>query len=337
MTVNSASVGSLVEPLTEEQIAQLPTYDWDVAQIGDRAPAITHVATAESIADYCRAVRNENPLYLDPEAARRGPFGGIIAPPTYIFKCAPQRRNEVMHARGYAAPEEKGERATPYAKALVQFQRPIRLGDAITSTVTLEDKYERRGSQFITWRVTAHNQHGEEVATYAYTIIWRQAPREARPATDGASMPATATAPTAAPAEPPADPADLLPTLVKLESQEAIDAYAELTRIRPRRGTNLHTDEGFARRTIFGGPVNMGVATAAYCAEAIERAYGPAVLLRPGASLEYKGIRPIRAGDEIALHGRVTARREGSADCEIRVLDRDGGLRGIGLATIVLG
>jgi hypothetical protein len=103
----------------------------------------------------------------------------------------------------------------------------------------------------------------------------------------------------------PSDSADLLPTLVKIETQDAIDSYGELTRTRPRRGTNLHTDSGFAQRTIFGGTVNMGVATAAYCSEVIERAYGPGALLRPGASLEYKGIRPIRADYEITLSGRV--------------------------------
>lgn len=344
--------GVLVEPLTDEQIARLPTYTWDVARVGDSAPAITHVATRESIADYCRAVRNDNPLYLDPEAARRGPFGGIVAPPTYIYKCAPQRRSEVMHAQGYASPEEKADRATPYAKSLVEFRRPIRLGDEITSTVTLEEKYERRGNQFITWRVRAHNQHGEDVATYAYTIIWQQGPRETRPGergpgageskpsgpgtAAGAGAASTPTAAGSAPAEPPVDPADVLPTLVKLESQEAIDAYAELTRIRPRRGTNLHTDPGFAQRTIFGGTVNMGVATAAYCSESIERAYGPAGLLRPGASLEYKGIRPIRAGYELTLGGQVVARRADAHACEIRVVNQDGVLCGIGLATVIL-
>src|SRR5579859_6501870 len=129
------------EPLTVEQIDALPVYDWDVAQIGDEAPPFTYRVTETSIAEYCQAVRNSNSLYLDPVAAGRGPFGGIIAPPTYIFKCAPHRRNEVMHARGYASPEEKGLRATPYAKAEVFFARPVRPGDEITSTNVLDEKF----------------------------------------------------------------------------------------------------------------------------------------------------------------------------------------------------
>src|SRR5918912_957923 len=300
--MTSTGARSLAEPLTAEQIAALPTYDWEIAQIGDTAPPFTYHVTGASIADYCLAVRNDNPLYVDAEAAHQGPFGGIIAPPGYAFKCSPLRRNEVMHARGDASPEEKSEYQTPYAKAELFPTRPIRPGDEITSVVTLEDKYERRGNKFITWRVRASDALNEPVHEYTYTIIWRQAPRDPKAATT--RRPAV-TEPTA-----PVAPDDALPTITKLESQEAINRYSELTRVRPRVGANLHTDEEFARRTIFGGTANTGVATLAYCSEVIERAYGPAVLLRPGARVEYKGIRPIRGGDEITLSGRVMSRRE---------------------------
>jgi acyl dehydratase len=325
---SSAEAGPLTGTLTEEQIKSLPTYDWDIAQVGDTAPPFVYPVTEASIADYCRAIRNDNPLYLDPEAAKAGPFGGIVAPPGFAFKCSPLRRNEVMHARGYASPEEKAEYQTPYAKAELFPSRPVRPGDTITSVVTLEEKYERRGNTFITWRVKANDANGEPTHEYTYTIIWRQAPRD--PNAPKAARPAASE-------PPPVAPEDALPSIVKLESQEAIDTYGELTRVRPRVGANLHTDLEFARRTIFGGTANMGVATLAYCSEVLERAYGPAAMLRPGTHLEYKGIRPIRAGYEITLGGRVTARRPDAHDCEITVVNADGSLCGIGIATVALG
>ena len=325
--MSSAGAGAQVESLSAEQIKSLPTYSWEIAQVGDSAPPFTYDVTAASIADYCKAIRNENPLYVDESAAKAGPFGGIVAPPSFAFKCSPLRRNEVMHARGYASPEEKSEYQTPYAKAELFPRRPIRPGDVITSVVSLEEKYERRGNSFIIWRVRAVDAAGEPTHEYTYTIIWRQAPRD----------PNAPTAPRPAAAESPAPvaPDDALPSIVKLESQEAIDRYSELTRVRPRVGANLHTDEEFARRTIFGGTANMGVATLGYCSEVLERAYGPAVMLRPGASLEYKGIRPIRGGHEITLSGRVTARRADAHECEIRVVNQDGMLVGIGVATVI--
>jgi acyl dehydratase len=312
--------------LSAEEIAALPTYSWEVAEVGDSAPPFTYEVTEARIADYCLAVRNENPLYTDAEVAKKGPFGGIIAPPAFAIKCSPLRRNEVMHAKGYASPEEKSEYQTPYAKAELFALRPIRPGDMITSVVTLEEKYERRGNLFITWRVKAQDANGEPTHEYTYTIIWKQGAR------DASAPAAPRPAPTDSPA--PVSAEDALPTIVKLESQEAIDRYGELTRVRPRVGANLHTDLEFARRTIFGGTANMGVATLAYCSEVLEQAYGPGVLLKPGSHIEYKGIRPIRAGYEITLAGRVTARRAGEHDCEVRVTNQDGMLCGIATATV---
>ena len=322
---------TVAEPLTPEQIDEMPLYEWEAARVGDMAPPFSFAVTEESIARYCRAVRNDNPLYLDPEAARRGPFGGIIAPPTFIFMCAPARRNEVMHARGYASPEEKADRATPYAKAEVLFQRPVRPGDEIVSVIRLDDKYERRGNQFMTWHVSAHTATGDSVAEYDYTIIWRQgAAREPSRGDSGNGKSQTDAAPSLR------DRASLV-TVIKMETQEAIDQYGELTRVRPRLSHHsLHSDVDFARRTIFGGTVNMGVATAAYCSESIERTFGPGALLQPGARLEYKGIRPIRAGYDITITGSSHAVEDRRRECELAAHNQDGALCGVATATVVV-
>ena len=298
-----------MEPLTAENIQTMPVYDWEVAAIGDAAPPLTYVVTERSIADYCEAVRNFNPRYRDG-----------LAPPTYVYKCAPHRRNEVMHARGYASPEEKADRATPFAKSEVSFYKPICLGDEITSTVRLEDMYERRGSQFMTWRTRATDAAGALVAEYMYTIIWRQGPPSGA-RTDVAPQPAVSKEP--------------LPTITKAESQEAIDSYAELTRVRLRVGQSLHSDGAFAKRTIFGGTVNMGVATAAYCSEVLELAFGPEALLRAGARLEFKGIRPVRAGDTISIGGHIVERSAHRAECALTVHNQNNTLVGVASSTVV--
>ncbi len=309
-----------------ERILALPTYHWDNAEVGDGAPPFRHVVTRENIAAYCEAVRNPNPLYLDQAAARAGPFGGIVAPPSFAIMVAPLRRNEVMHAKGYAAPEEKGEYQTPYANCELRLGRALHPGDTVVSRVVLEDKLERRGKRFAQWRVQAANEAGERLFDYTYTTVWPDGP-----GVNAAARPASAADPL-----PQIDAADALPVLAKHETQQAIDRYAELTRLRPRIGTNLHQDAEFARRTLFGGTANAGVATLAYCAELLERAYGPAALLRQGASVHYKGVRPIRAGDEIELRGRVVARAERSHEVEIWVHTRAGALRGVGAGTVVI-
>jgi acyl dehydratase len=314
------------QALAAERVLALPTYDWDVAAIGDEAPVFAHLVRDQDIAAYCEAVRNRNPFYLDAAAAAAGPFGSIVAPPSFAFMVAPLRRNEVMHARGFAAPEEKGEYQTPYAKCELRLYRPIRPGETVVSRVFLQDKLERRGKRFAQWRTEATTEAGQALLDYTYTTIWP----------DGPGVGAKAQAKAAPEPLPDIAPGDALRPVTKRESQEAIDRYASLTRLRPRIGTNLHQDPEFARRTLFGGTANAGVATLAYCAELLEQTYGPEALLRPGARVEYKGIRPVRAGDEIVLRGKVAARTAHSHEVEIWVHAQDGLLRGVGSGTVVV-
>lgn len=134
---------------------------------------------------------------------------------------------------------------------------------------------------------------------------------------------------------------DVLPSVTKTETQESIDRYAELARAgRPPLGKSLHSDDEFARRTIFAGTVNMGVATMAYCHEVLEAAFPAAAMRRPGSRVDFKAIEPVRAGDTITVSGVVSGKREENGqkliDCELRVVNQHGTLCGVATATIVL-
>ena len=156
-------------------------YEWDVARVGDEAPPYVFEVTAESIADYCRAVRYENPAYVHDGAAREMGFPGVFAPPTMLFVYAPQRRHDLMRARGFVAPEQSsaGPRSTPCVSANVRFQGAlVRPGDVITSSTRVVDKPRRGRNKFITFWVSAHNQRDELVADYDYVCLWETATRK---------------------------------------------------------------------------------------------------------------------------------------------------------------
>ncbi|MEE8443611.1 MAG: MaoC family dehydratase, partial [Dehalococcoidia bacterium] len=125
-------------------------YEWDVAREGDESPPFMVEVTQESIADYCNAVRYDNPVYLDDEAAKAAGFPGIIAPPTMVFSFCPMRRVDFIKARGYIAPEQSdvAPRSTPYTSGDVKFLGVlVRPGDVISSTVKVHEKYERKGNK----------------------------------------------------------------------------------------------------------------------------------------------------------------------------------------------
>ncbi len=115
---------------------------------------------------------------------------------------------------------------------------------------------------------------------------------------------------------------DDLPILVKHESQESIDLYARNASTGPKPGWHdLHTDEEFAEKGIFGGRVNTGVATVAYVAELLEKAFPVRSLMSYGSRLEMRATEPIRSGDTITFTGEVTGKREEDGrrlvECEV--------------------
>ena len=115
---------------------------------------------------------------------------------------------------------------------------------------------------------------------------------------------------------------DGLPILVIHESKETIEFYARSFPTGPRPGWhNLHTDEAYAKKGIFGGTVNAGTATVAYVAELLGKAFPLKNLMSRGSRLEMRATEPIRAGDTITFTGQVTGKRDEDGhkmvECEI--------------------
>jgi len=130
--------------------------------------------TFDEIARYAYAVDDVRPSYVDPEGAKDGPYGGIVAaplftgftnfPPTAIADLRPDglpdARNDPLLLRIPGAQSR-------YTGTDVTLIEPIRPGDVLTrkSTVTdVEEKQGRSGAMiFTTKKMTITNQHGRTV------------------------------------------------------------------------------------------------------------------------------------------------------------------------------
>ena len=167
--MGAADSSDLTRPQDEK------VYEWDVVEIGDESFPYVYEVTEKNIADYSRAVGYENPVYVNDAAAKEVGFPGIFAPPAMVYTYAPQRRHDVMRARGYVAPDQSrlNPRSTPFVSTAASFQGIlVRPGDIITSITRVVDKFQRQGSKFVTFQVTAHNQRGEKVVQYDYVCLW---------------------------------------------------------------------------------------------------------------------------------------------------------------------
>ncbi len=150
-------------------------YDWETAKIGDASAPYSSPVTEEGIAAYCHAARYENLVYTSPAAAREAGFAGVLAPPAMLLALAPLRLEGVAADAGCALPELTGaaDSDPPLGKLAVEFGGSMPgPGGVITSVTSVESKYREGGGRFIVFRVSAHNEMGEPVVDYRYTVRW---------------------------------------------------------------------------------------------------------------------------------------------------------------------
>jgi acyl dehydratase len=130
---------------------------------------------AEHVAAFARALGDANPLYVDPEAARRGPFGTIVAPPTYPIAFMTQAM-----AGGMDTFLELGLNfmTLVHGEQEFEYRRPVRAGETLALTGRVADIYEKSGSSgtldFVVLETEARDTEGELVFFSRNTLISRR-------------------------------------------------------------------------------------------------------------------------------------------------------------------
>lgn len=112
------------------------------ALIGREFPAVTATIDPESVKAFARALGEEDPLYLDDEAAKRGPCGAIVAPPTYPIAFMAQSM-----AGAASSFEELGLdfMTLVHGEQEFEYERAVKAGETLTLTARIKDVYEKQG------------------------------------------------------------------------------------------------------------------------------------------------------------------------------------------------
>ena len=143
--------------------------EYDTSVIGREFDRYTYCVTKEEIAEFAASLGDTNPLYTDEEYAKRTPYGGIIAPPTFCVAFR-SRANLPDLKLSY------GKRGFDGGKECLLYQ-PIRPGDTITGIDCIAEVYEKTGRSgnmiFIVRESAFTNQHGEKVAVIRQSLIRR--------------------------------------------------------------------------------------------------------------------------------------------------------------------
>jgi len=143
----------------------------------------------DSIRRYCHMNDDTNPLFLDPEYAKKTKHGAVIAPPLFIRNISgpgpwPPQTDSDEH-RLPPVPTA-GNRAINLTTELELF-KPVKVGDHISRSERLADVYIKpiRLDPKAFWVITEtifRNQHGEVVAIARNTGVRHRTPEDIREA-----------------------------------------------------------------------------------------------------------------------------------------------------------
>ena len=123
----------------------------------------------EKIREFARAVGDDNPAYRDREAAKALGHPDVIAPPTFPF---------LLTFRASRSVVEDPDLGIDYSRVVHGEQRfvaarPVRAGDVLTVTVTIESIRSAGGHDMLTSRSDVATVEGEHVVSAYSTLVVR--------------------------------------------------------------------------------------------------------------------------------------------------------------------
>ncbi|WP_327662015.1 MULTISPECIES: MaoC family dehydratase N-terminal domain-containing protein [unclassified Streptomyces] len=137
-------------------------------------PTTSYEVGREKIREFAEAVGDTNAAYVDRAAAEELGHPDVIAPPTFVFAITFKAAGEVIH---------DPELGLDYSRVVhgdqkFAYTRPVRAGDTLTVTSTIEGIKSLAGNDIIDVRGEVHDEAGEHVVT-AWTKLVSRAAEEA--------------------------------------------------------------------------------------------------------------------------------------------------------------
>jgi acyl dehydratase len=130
-----------------------------------------------AIRRYAQAISDLNPLYIDEKFAKKSKYGGLIAPPTFIFDVSQDIFAEVGEdGRDLSGVTIQGLNAVRGGNEY-QFFEPTRPGDIINRRRKITDIYEKKGKKvgkilFIDYETTFTNQKDKLLGVCRETMMF---------------------------------------------------------------------------------------------------------------------------------------------------------------------
>ncbi|MFH8345920.1 MaoC family dehydratase N-terminal domain-containing protein [Streptomyces sp. NPDC018045] len=147
----------------------------DQSFVGRSYPATApYEVGREKIREFAEAIGDPAPAYTDAEAARALGHPDVIAPPTFVFSITFRAAGQVV---------EDPQLGLDYSRVVhgdqkFVYTRPVRAGDRLTVTSTIEAIKSMAGNDILDIRGEVHDEAGDHVVTAFTKLVARAAGQE---------------------------------------------------------------------------------------------------------------------------------------------------------------
>jgi acyl dehydratase len=123
----------------------------------------------EKIREFADAIRDPNPAYRDPDAAKALGHPDVIAPPTFPIVLSMRAAEQVITDPALGLDYTRvvhGEQRFSYA-------RPVRAGDRLIVVMSVENVRSAAGNDIVTTKGEISTVEGEHIVTAFSTLVAR--------------------------------------------------------------------------------------------------------------------------------------------------------------------
>lgn len=132
-------------------------------------PSAVHEVGRGKIAEFAAAIGSSDPVHLDVEAARSAGYPDVIAPPTFAIAISLQAAMVVLDDPDVAIDYGR----VVHGEQRFAHHRPIRAGDRLVATTTIDAARTVAGNDLLTARVDLATEDGEPVCTVTSMLVAR--------------------------------------------------------------------------------------------------------------------------------------------------------------------
>ena len=136
---------------------------------GKEYPAVTVTVERDDVLRFADAIGEDNPLFRDPEAARRAGYPEQLAPPTFVT------RMQILTSAQVVLDEELGLNYSMvvHGEQAYEWRRPVVVGDVLAAVPRIADIYAKKANEYLVIEAEIIDARGETVVVGRTILISR--------------------------------------------------------------------------------------------------------------------------------------------------------------------